>query len=96
MSTNNIPLLTTSICSKKFSIKKIIWYCFQEALQVVRKSKTVQQDKLRSFETSFLANMLQDFFHNLEKHKVKVYVRVQKQATLVLREASKFKKSAIF
>ena len=37
---------------------------------MVRKSKTIQQDKLRSFESSFLANMLQDFFHNLEKHKV--------------------------
>ena len=39
-------------------------------MQVVRKSKTVQQDKLRAFETCFLANMLQDYFHNLEKHKV--------------------------
>ena len=39
-------------------------------MQVVRKSKTVMQDKLRSFECSYLANMLQDYWHNLEKHKV--------------------------
>ena len=42
----------------------------QEALQVVRKFKTIQADKLRSFETCYLANMLQDFFHNQVKHQV--------------------------
>ena len=36
----------------------------QEALQVTRKFKTIQQDKLRGFCTSFLANFLQDYFHN--------------------------------
>lgn len=34
-----------------------------------RKSKTIQQDKLRGFPTSFLANFLQDYFHNLKKCK---------------------------
>ena len=40
-------------------------------MQLVRKSKTVQQDKLRSLPTCFLANMLQDYFRNLAKHKVR-------------------------
>ena len=39
-------------------------------MQLVRKSKTVQQDKLRALPTCFLANMLQDYYHNLAKHKV--------------------------
>ena len=43
---------------------------FQEAMQNVRKSKTIQQDKLRSLSTCFLANILQDYYHNLGMHKV--------------------------
>ena len=43
----------------------------QEALQVTRKFKTIQKDKLRGFPTSFLANSLQDYFHNLKKCKDK-------------------------
>ena len=39
-------------------------------MQLVRKSKTVHQDKLRSLPTCYLANMLQDYFHNSVKHKV--------------------------
>ena len=42
-------------------------------MQLVRKSKTVQQDKLRSLPTCYLANMLQDYFHNSVKHKVDSY-----------------------
>ena len=42
----------------------------QEAMQLIRKSKTIQQDKLRSLPTCYLANMLQDYFHNSVKHKV--------------------------
>ena len=34
-----------------------------------RKFKTIQQDKLRGFPISFLANFLQDYFHNLKKCK---------------------------
>ena len=41
-------------------------------MQVVRKFKTIQADKLRSIESCFLANRLQDFFHNLEKNKVNI------------------------
>ena len=41
----------------------------QEALQVTRKAKTIQQDRMRGFSTSFLANFLQDYFHNLKKAK---------------------------
>lgn len=41
----------------------------QEALQITRKYKTIQQDRLRGFATSFLANFLQDYFHNLKKTK---------------------------
>ena len=50
----------------------------KEAMQLVRKNKTVQQDKMRSLPTCFLANMLQDYYHNLGKHKVnskKLYTR---------------------
>ena len=43
----------------------------QEAMQLVRKNKTIQQDKMRSLETCFLANMLQDYFHNLKKNQVR-------------------------
>ena len=45
-------------------------------MQLVRKSKTIQQDKLRSLPTCFLANMLQDYYHNLEKHKVNVKLKL--------------------
>ena len=41
----------------------------QEAFQVTRKAKTIQQDRMRGFFTSFLANFLQDYFHNLKKAK---------------------------
>ena len=34
-----------------------------------RKFKTIQADKMRSFATSFMANFLQDYFHNLKKTK---------------------------
>ena len=40
-------------------------------MQLVRKNKTIQQDKMRSLETCFLANMLQDYFHNLKKNQVR-------------------------
>ena len=40
-------------------------------MQLVRRSKTIQQDKLRSLQTCFLANLLQDYYHNLSKYKVK-------------------------
>ena len=37
---------------------------FPESLQNVRKHRMIQQDKLRSFECSFLANYIGDFNHN--------------------------------
>lgn len=37
-----------------------------------RKFKTIQQDKLRGFATSFMANFIQDYFHNLKKSKEQV------------------------
>ena len=40
-------------------------------MQNVRKNKTIQQDKLRSLQTCYLANILQDYYHNLGKHKVR-------------------------
>ena len=48
---------------------KLISSMNQEALQNTRKSKTIQQDRLRGFCTSFLANFLQDYFHNLKRAK---------------------------
>ena len=41
----------------------------QETMQVTRKYKTIQQDKMRGFNTSYMANFLQDYFHNLKKAK---------------------------
>merc|ERR1712142_990562 len=38
--------------------------------KVCRKFRTTQQDKLRSFETCFLANIIQNFTHNYQKSKV--------------------------
>ena len=40
-------------------------------MQLVRKNKTIQQDKLRALQTCFLANLLQDYYHNLAKHNVR-------------------------
>ena len=40
-------------------------------MQNVRKNKTIQQDKLRSLQTCYLANILQDYYDNLGKHKVR-------------------------
>jgi len=54
----------------------------QEALQNVRKNKTIQADKLRSFETSYLANMLQDYFHNLSKYQEQVS-KIRKMANFL-------------
>lgn len=45
-------------------------------MQNVRKNKTIQQDKLRSLATCFLANILQDYHHNLGKHKVFIHVNM--------------------
>merc|ERR1719186_2491265 len=42
----------------------------QESLQMVRKHRTIQADKLRSFECSFLANYICDFRHNLQKWEI--------------------------
>ena len=39
----------------------------QESMQVVRKHRTIQADKLRSIECSFLANFIADFKHNEKK-----------------------------
>ena len=41
---------------------------FLESLQNVRKHRTIQADKLRSFECSFLANYIGDFHHNRRKY----------------------------
>ena len=38
--------------------------------QVCRKFRTIQQDRMRSFETGFLANYIQDYSHNSKKLKV--------------------------
>ena len=38
----------------------------QESLQNVRKNRTIQGDKLASFERCFLANYIVDFYHNHE------------------------------
>ena len=43
-------------------------------MQLVRKSKTIQQDKLRGMATCFLANLLQDYYHNLAKHNVRALI----------------------
>jgi hypothetical protein len=45
-----------------------LFYCVYDTLSK-RKYKTIQQDKMRGFGTSFLANFLQDYFHNLKKAK---------------------------
>ena len=34
-----------------------------------RKYKTIQQDKMRGFNISYMTNFLQDYFHNLKKAK---------------------------
>ena len=39
----------------------------QESMQVVRKHRTIQADKLRSLECSYLANYISDFKHNQKK-----------------------------
>ena len=41
----------------------------QESLQNVRKHRMIQQDKLRSFECSFLANYIGDFNHNKRRYE---------------------------
>ena len=58
------------------NLENIIEVEFQEAMQNVRKSKTIQQDKLRSLATCFLANILQDYYHNLAKHKVFISMKI--------------------
>ena len=50
----------------------------------MRKSKTVQADKMRSFQTCFLANMLQDYFHNHAKHKVTFHGITPSELTIYL------------
>ena len=37
-----------------------------------RKFKTIQQDRLRGLPACYLANFLQDFFHNLKKTQEQV------------------------
>ena len=40
-----------------------------ESLQNVRKARTIQADKLRSFECAFLANYIVDFNRNRRKYQ---------------------------
>lgn len=45
---------------------------FLESLQNIRKHRTIQTDKLRSFECSYLANYIIDFLRNQRLYKEKL------------------------
>ena len=56
-----------------------------ESLQNVRKHRMIQQDKLRSFETSFLANYIGDFNHNMRRYEESLK-KIEREFTVIQRD----------
>ena len=50
----------------------------QESMNQVRKHRTIQGDKLRSFESCFIANYIVDFKHNQSKTRAQLKRLIQR------------------
>ena len=51
----------------------------QEALQVCRKFRSIQQDRMRSFEIAFLANFILDFYQNEKRYQAQLATLMKKE-----------------